>query len=489
MKEKFTKREKSWIMYDWANSVYATIMMAAVYPIYFTGYVNGQGEMGDYWWGIGTSVCMAVMALLAPIVGAVADYRGHKKKLFVAFLVLGLSCTLFSAFTDIWQLMLVGYGLSHIGFSGSNLVYDSFLTDVTTPERMDRVSGYGYAFGYIGGSTIPFLVSIALIQFGSSFGIDGAMAVKISLIITVLWWGGFSIPFIRNIKQRHWVEKPKTGVVKETFKAIGRTAKKIVGYKGVFFFILAYFFYIDGVGTIINMSTSYGETLGLGQVSMILALLVTQIVAFPCSILFSRLSKRYGSLRMLFCAVCVYLVICVVGFVMGMNVELAEGRGKTAALEELGLSTALATQPEELDAALVAADISQETWYEAWHNQPTVDTAIGQSTVLFWVLATMVGTVQGGIQATSRAHYAKIVPPENSGEFFGFFDIFGKFASVLGPALYAFTRGLTDSSAAAILSIILLFAVALVLFAVGGKHMHAAEQAAYTAPAAEASEG
>jgi UMF1 family MFS transporter len=427
-RNKFTKIEKSWIMYDWANSVYATTMMAAIYPIYFVGFVNSQGSPGDTWWGIGASVSMLILAVLAPIVGALADYRGYKKKLFAAFLFLGLAFTLFSALTDVWPLMLLGFVLSRVGFSGSCLIYDSFLTDITTPDRMDRISNYGFAFGYIGGSTIPFILSIALLQAAPVIGITSSAAVKLALVITVLWWGLFSIPFLKNIKQVHYIEKPETGFIKETFAAIGRTAKKIVTLKGVFFFILAYFFYIDGVDTVISMATAYGETLGLDQAGMLLSLLVTQIVAFPCSIWFSLLAKRFTSLRMLLYAVCLYIVICIVGFIMGLGLE---------------------------------------------QNYFGLETATG----LFWTLAVLVGTVQGGIQATSRSHFAKIVPPENSGEFFGFFDIFGKFAAIMGPAFYSLTKTITGSSALAILSIAILFVAALIFFAIGRKPMKEAETA------------
>lgn len=419
-----TKQEKSWVMYDWANSVYATIMMAAVFPIYFTGVTNNQLGLGagDYWWSIATSVSMAIIAVSAPILGAFADYKGYKRRLFIAFLVLGLGFTLFSAIFSQWYLMLIGYGLSHIGFSGSCLIYDSFLTDVTTSERMDTVSSYGFALGYIGGSTIPFLFSIALIQFGGAIGIDGSLAVRISMVIAVVWWGLFSIPFLKNIHQEHWVEKPKNNVVKDTFVSIGHTAKKIYQNKAIFYFILAYFFYIDGVGTVINMSTSYGTTLGLNATGMILALLVTQLVAFPCSILFSRLSQKHGSLTMLTIAVAMYLLICFVGFIMGFGLE------------------------EELF-------------------------SVGVAQGLFWLLAFLVGTVQGGIQAISRSHYGKLVPPKNSGEFFGFFDIFGKFATVLGPALYAITKSITGRSSFSILSIVVLFLAALAILIFRRKDM------------------
>lgn len=419
---KMTKDEKSWVMYDWANSVYATIMMAAVFPIYFTNIANSAGQAGDYWWGIGTSAAMIIVAVLAPIAGALSDFKGFKKKLFIIFLIIGIGFTFLCALSDNWTFLLIGYAISHVGFSGSCLIYDSFLSNVTTPDRMDKVSGYGYAFGYIGGSTIPFLFSIALITFGGNFGIDAMMATKISLVITSVWWALFTIPFFKNVRQRYGLAKPKGGkIIQETFISIGHTAKKIFKDKRIFYFLLAYFFYIDGVGTVMKMSTSYGTTLGLNSTGMILALLVTQLVAFPCSIAFSSLTKRYGSLNMILVAVYIYLLICVVGFVMGFGLE--QGL--------FGLNTAL---------------------------------------VMFWTLAFLVGTVQGGIQAVSRSFFCKLVPPENTGEFFGFFDIFGKFASVLGPFLYSLTKGITGRSSFSILSIILLFIAAILVIRAGKKH-------------------
>jgi len=419
-----SRQERDWVMYDWANSVYATIMMAALFPAYFTGVVNGQLGVGtgDYWWGIGTSIAMAIIAIAAPFVGALADFKGYKKKLFIFFLGVGLVFTLFCALTDNWIGMLIGYSVSHIGFSGSCLVYDSFLPDVTTPDRMDKVSSYGYALGYIGGSTIPFLVAIGLMQVMGAE--NTVLAIKISVVIAVIWWGVFSIPFIKNIKQQHFIEKPKNGIAKQTVKNVVHTAKKLFSDKKIFFFILAYFFYIDGVGTVIKMSTSYGTTLGLDTTGMILALLVTQLVAFPCSILFNRLAKKFGSLHMLTAAVFMYLGICIVGFIMGFGLE--------------------------------------ESWF-----------GLGTGQVLFWVLAFMVGMVQGGIQAISRSHFAKLVTPENAGEYFGFFDIFGRFASVLGPALYATVNALSGRSSYAILSIISLFLIALVIMVVKRKDMGA----------------
>ena len=419
---KLTTQEKSWIMYDWANSVYATIMMAAVFPIYFSNVADGAGQSGDYWWGIGTSVAMIIVAVLAPVVGALSDFIGYRKKLFSLFFAIGVGFTFLSAFSENWVFLLCGYGISHIGFSGSNLIYDSFLSDVTTPDRMDKISGYGFAFGYIGGSTIPFLISIALITFGEKFGIGATLAIRLSVILAAVWWGLFTIPFLMNVNQRYGVEKPKShSAARAAFSSVAHAAINIVQNKRIFYFILAYFFYIDGVGTVINMSTSYGATLGLNTTSMILALLVTQIVAFPCSMLFASLMRKFGSLRVIQAAVCEYLLICIIGFLMGFGLE--EGL--------FG-----------------------------------VDTAI----VLFWILAVMVGTVQGGIQAGSRSYYCQMVPPENSGEYFGFFDIFGKFASVLGPLIYAITKGATGRSSFSILSIVCLFILSLAIMRMGKKH-------------------
>ena len=422
VRKRFTREEKSWIMYDWANSVYATIMMAAVFPIYFTTVANAAGYEGDFWWALGTSAAMIIVAVLAPIVGAIADFAGYRMKMFAIFFVIGVGFTLASAFVGNWMLLLLGYAVSHIGFSGSCLVYDSFLSEVTTPDRMDKISGHGFAWGYIGGSTIPFLISIALIMLHETIGITETLAIRISVALAAVWWGVFTIPFFKNIKQKYSIERPENfAILRAAFSAAWETAKKIVKNKKIMFFIIAYFFYIDGVGTVINMSTAYGTTLGLGTTDMILALLVTQLIAFPCSIWFSSLAQRFGSLNLLRGAVCVYLVICSIGFIMGFGLE--------------------------------------QSWFG-------VETA----TYLFWMLACMVGTVQGGIQAISRSYFCQMIPPENAGEFFGFFDIFGKFAAVLGPVLYATVRGATGSPAFAILSIVALFFIGLIMLGIGNKH-------------------
>lgn len=425
--KRFTKAEKSCIMYDWANSIYATNIMAAIFPIYFAMQAD---ETGNKLYGFAVSAAALVVAVLAPILGAIGDFSGMKKKLFAGFLVLGLVFTAVMAAFEDWRLMLVGFILSRIGFSGSCLFYDSFLTDVTTPERMDRVSSWGYAMGYIGGSTIPFIISIAIMLLMN----QSVLSYKIAIMIVVVWWAVFSIPFLKNVKQQYSVEDAPQALAKEAFRNAWKTFKDILKDKKILFFIIAYFFYIDGVDTIISMATNYGETLGLGAIGMILALLVTQIVAVPFSILFGNLAKKVGAMRMIAIAVCVYFVITILGFFMGFNIEQAE---------------------------LSGGDI---------------DAALKLSSTLFWILATLVGTVQGGIQALSRSYFGQLIPPERSNEYYGFLDIFGKFSCVIGPALYAATYAATGRASLGILSIIVLFFGGMVALFAGRKYMKAEEK-------------
>lgn len=425
--KRFTKAEKSWIMYDWANSIYATNIMAAIFPIYFAMQAN---EIGNKLYGFAVSAAALVVAVLAPILGAIGDFSGMKKKLFAGFLVLGLVFTAVMAAFEDWRLMLVGFIFSRIGFSGSCLFYDSFLTDVTTPERMDRVSSWGYAMGYIGGSTIPFIISIAIMLLMN----QSVLSYKIAILIVVVWWAVFSIPFLKNVKQQYSVEDAPQALAKEAFRNAWKTFKDILKDKKILFFIIAYFFYIDGVDTIISMATNYGETLGLGAIGMILALLVTQIVAVPFSILFGNLAKKVGAMKMIAIAVCVYFVITILGFFMGFNIEQAE---------------------------LSGGDI---------------EAALKLSSTLFWILATLVGTVQGGIQALSRSYFGQLIPPERSNEYYGFLDIFGKFSCVIGPALYAATYAATGRASLGILSIIVLFFGGMVALFAGRKYMKAEEK-------------
>ena len=415
--KKFTKTEKSWIMYDWANSVYATNILAVIFPIYFGAVCQSAGADNLVLWSVGTSISTFVVAVLAPVLGALGDHKGHKKKLFTAFLGVGVAFTLTSALFSEYRMLLLGYVLSHIGFSGSCLFYDSFLTDVTTSERMDRVSSWGYAMGYIGGSTIPFIISIVILFI---MGMENMLAFKLVIVLTSVWWAVFSIPFLKNVHQVHYIEAKKN-LLRSTLSNLLSTAKDILSQKRIFLFILAYFFYIDGVGTIISVSTSYGSKLGLDNISMILALLMTQIVAVPFSILFGRLAERIGAIKALCGAVGIYFFICLVGFYMGFNIEQHQGDQQARNL----------------------------------------------SLILFWAMAFLVGTVQGGIQAISRSHFGKLIPPQRSNEYFGFFDIFGKFAAVIGPLLVAAFTQLTGKDSIGVISLAILFLVGFVLLVFG----------------------
>jgi UMF1 family MFS transporter len=339
---------------------------------------------------------------MAPLLGTLGDYRNVKMKLFRMFFIVGVIATAALSFTGQWLPMLILYAITIIGESGSGLFYDAFLIDVTTEDRMDRVSTYGYAFGYIGGSTIPFIVAIALIMFGKYVGISAILGTKLSFLFTALWWAVFTIPMLKNVKQKYSID-PVPNPIASSFKRLYKTFKNIKQYKHIFLFLIAYFFYIDGVGTIIHMATVYGDSVGIGSTSLMLALLVTQIVAFPFAIIYGKLAKKFGSKIMILIGIFVYMIICILGYNLNTAVE-------------------------------------------------------------FWILAILVATSQGGIQALSRSYFGKMVPKENSNEFFGFYDIFGKFAAIMGPALFGLFSQITGESRYGLLSVIILFIIGGIIF-------------------------
>jgi UMF1 family MFS transporter len=406
MFKNFSLQEKSWIMYDWANSAHSAIITASILPIFFKTVAKGAGldsNIADSYWGYATSAATLILSLVAPILGTLGDYRNMKMKLFRTFFLIGVISTAALSLTGQWFPMLILYAITIIGSSGSGLFYDAFLIDVTTEERMDKVSTYGYAFGYIGGSTIPFIVAIALIMFGKYVGISATLGTQLSFLFTALWWGVFAIPMLKNVKQVYSIDMVPNPI-SSSFKRLYKTFKNIRQYKHIFLFLIAYFFYIDGVGTIIHMATVYGDSVGISSTSLMLALLVTQIVAFPFAIIYGKLAKKFGSKIMIFVGIVIYMIICILGY---------------------NLSTATE----------------------------------------FWILAILVATSQGGIQALSRSYYGKMVPKENSNEFFGFYDIFGKFAAIMGPALYGLFSQITGESRYGVLSVIVLFIIGGIIFA------------------------
>lgn len=401
-----TKQERSWTFYDWANSAYSMTITSTILPIYFKMVAEAGGMSSSNstaLWGYTISLSTLVVSLLAPILGTIADYKGNKKKLFKVFLSLGIVATATLAFipSNTPNLLLLCYGVALIGFAGSNIFYDSFLVDVTTNDRMDKVSSTGFAMGYIG-STIPFIISIAIVMLSEKgiLPIDLNSACKVTFLITCLWWGVFTIPLLKNVNQIYYIE-PEAQPVKKSFLRIISTIKEIKKHKNIFLFLCAYFFYIDGVDTIIGMATSYGRDLGISMISLLLILLLTQFVAFPFTILYGKLAEKFGGKKLIFVGIITYIIICIYAFFL-------------------------------------------------------------KTTFDFWVLAMAVGSAQGGIQSISRSFYAKIIPKENSNEFFGFYNIFGKFAAIMGPFLVAFLTQITGQTKYGILSLLLLFALGII---------------------------
>ena len=400
-KQKLTKTEKSWILYDVANSAFIMILTATI-PIYFRGLATAAGVESTHAtsiWGTSTSIAILILALLSPILGALADYQNMKKKIFVFFLILGLGGGAAFTVASTWITFLVFFIVASIGYSACNILYDAMLIDVTTDERMDFISSIGYATGYIG-SCIPFVIGIVLIL-AKPFGLSTVAATRISFVITMIWWLLLSLPLLKNVKQTYYI-RPKKNVVKHSFRRLWVTFQKLKRNRNLLYFIVGYFFYIDGVYTIISMATTYGGEVGIDSTDMILALLLTQIVAFPCALFSAKLAKRFGTLRMIQSFIIIYCVICVFAY---------------------GLST------------------STE----------------------FWILAVAVGMCQGGIQALSRSHFGKLIPKKDAGEYFGFFDIFGKFADFFGPLILSFCAFVVGNSRIGVLSLIVLFIIGFIL--------------------------
>lgn len=410
MLKQFSPAERGWILYDWANSAFAAIISAIILPNFFTTLTAGNTLAGS-WWGYATSIATLVCAVMAPFMGTLGDYPGWKKRLFTIFALLGMAATAALSLTAQWQVMLVLYIIGTIGFNASNVFYDGFLPDVTTDDRMDKVSTYGYALGYIGGSTIPLLMAMALIMAPGFFHITSTQACQISFLITAIWWLVFTVPMWKNVHQKHAV--PQQGnVVRQTFQRMGSVARRIVKNKPLMRFMLAYFFYIDGVGTIIHMATVFGLNMGLQSTHMIVILMVVQLVAFPCAILYGRIAKRIGVRNTILIGIATYMVVCLVAL----------------ALEPLSRLSML---------ALLGG---------------------------FIVLAALVGTAQGGIQALSRSFFGKLVPADSANEFFGFFDIFGKFSAVVGPALFSVVWTATGQVFLGIVPVLLMFMIGFGLF-------------------------
>lgn len=397
---KLTKQEKSWIMYDCGNSAYSMAITTALLPIYF-GMFKGGNSMDLGYFNSIASICIAI---LSPILGAIADYKDKKKRFFMFFALLGIIFTAALAIVPIgmWQILVFFYILTCIGFAGANIFYDAFLVDITDNERMDKISSSGFAYGYIA-SVIPFGISLAIVYL---IGMDKYLGYQLGFVITALWWGLFTIPMFRNVKQIHYIES-EPNPIKNSFVRLGTTFKNIKQHRIVYIFILAYFMYIDGVGTIIKMCVPYAQSVlgndGFSMFVLLGILLIIQIIAFPCALLYGNLAKRYSAKKMIMVGIITYIIVCIFAFTI---------------------------------------------------------TSINQ----IFILGAMIGSAQGGIQALSRSYYAKIIPKKNSNEFFGFYNVFGKFAAIIGPFIMAFITDVTGNARYSMLGIIPLFVLGLLIF-------------------------
>lgn len=412
---KFTKLEKNWILYDVGNSAF-TMLVSTIIPIYFKNVASTAGVSAadsTAYWGYALSISTVIIAILGPVLGALADTKDYKKSLFSLFMMLGVLGCAALALPVTWIIFLAVFVIGKVGYAGSLIFYDAMLNDVTTDDRMDEVSSQGYAWGYIG-SCIPFTISLLLILFAEKIGISANLATGIAFMITAGWWLLITLPLLKNYKQKYYIEKSGSPIA-DSFKRIGHAIKGIKKQKHIFLFLLAFFFYIDGVYTIIGMATSYGKDVGISDSNLLLALLLTQVVAFPCAIYFGKLAKKVSSDKL--------IKICIVGYM------------------------AITLFALQLD--------------KAWE---------------FWLLAVCVAVFQGPVQALSRSYFSKIIPKEKSSEYFGFYDIFGKSASFMGTTIVGVTTQISGSSKVGVGCIVIMFIIGFLIFKVAIKENTCAER-------------
>ena len=414
-----SKEEKSWILYDWASQGFVMIVMSVIFSMYFQWSAEmalGGGEeaaaQASAYLGLANTIVTVIVGLLAPILGTLSGYKGKKKLIFTFFAYLGIIGTIGLSIVPehLWWLLLVVFAIASIGFSGANKIYDAFLVDVSPKENMNKVSTLGFGFAYVGGA-LPFILSIPFVILASMGAIDMQVvtAYRISFWFASLWWIGFSIPMFKNVKQQIGIDQ-EPQYIRKSFIRVWTTFKDIARHKTVLIFLIAFFLYSDGLGTIIRMAVSFGATIGLSEITLLLVLLVTQFVAFPCAIIYGRMSERYGAKKVIYFGIFTYCVICAI---------------------------ALSMSP---------------------HRDPQF------LTIMFWSLAMLVGTAQGGIQALSRSYFGRIIPKEKSNEYFGFYNIFGRFASILGTTFYFVVVHFTGRPDYGIGVIVVLFIAAAIVF-------------------------
>lgn len=400
---KFSKKEKSWMLYDVGNSAF-TLLITTIMPIYFNALAESGGLTEvEYlaYWGYAASITTLIVAFLGPVCGSVADTKGFKKPIFLATLSIGVTGCIALGLAKEWLIFLIIFVIAKVGYSGSLIFYDAMLADITTEDKMDQVSSLGYAGGYIG-SCIPFILCLILVLGAERFGLTMQTAMTLAFLITAMWWVVMTIPLIKSYKQVHYVER-KPRIVAESFKRLGRTLSTVKKQKKVFLFLLGFFFYIDGVYTIIDMATAYGSALGLDTTGLLIALLVTQIVAFPFAILFGKLAKKYRAENLITICILAYFGIAVFAYFLENQIQ-------------------------------------------------------------FFTLAVLVGMFQGGIQALSRSYFTKIIPANRAGEYFGLMDICGKGAAFLGTAIVSSISQITGDINKGVGAIAVFFVLGMIFF-------------------------
>ena len=407
-KMKLTKLEKAWILYDVGNSAFI-MLVSTIIPIYFNALAANAGiSEVDYlaYWGYAASVATVIVAIIGPVLGTLADTENFKKPIFTITMMVGVFGCIALSFPKSWIVFLAIFVVAKVGCNASLIFYDAMLVDVTTEERMDTVSSHGYAWGYIG-SCVPFVISLVFVLMNESFGISMSTAMAIAFCLNAVWWLVVTIPFLKSYKQKNYVKLPEKPV-QESFARLWSTLKDVRKQKNIFVYLIAYFFFIDGVSTIISMATAYGSSLGLDSTGLLLALLVTQIVAFPCALIFSKLSKKYETDSLI--KVCILAYTCI---------------------------------------GLFAIQLDKQ-----WE---------------FWLLAVCVGMFQGAIQALARSYFAKIIPSEKSGEYFGIYDIFGKSASFMGTTLVGVVAQITGHQNIGVAIIAVMFVIGYIIFCKAAK--------------------
>ncbi len=410
MEEALHKRAiRAWTMYDWANSAFATTIMAAVLPVYFSDVAatNLPNHIATAYWGYTTSIAALLAAIISPILGTLADFSAAKKKFLTIFMAIGVTGTalLYFVQTGDWVLASIFFIIGNVGFAGSLVYYDALLPHVARPDEIDQVSSRGYAMGYIGGGILLAINLVMIMFLPDSLGVDTALMTRLSFVTVAIWWFIFTLPLLIHVKEPP--RKIEAGEefaqpLQATFKRLGKTFREIRRYNQLFLMLITFWVYSNGIGTIITMATIYGKELEFSNITLIGTLLMVQFLAAPFAFLFGWLARKIGTKRGIYLCLSIYSVIAIMGFFL----------------------------------------------YQEWQ---------------FWVLGGLVATVQGGSQALSRSLIGRMMPKSKSAEFYGFFSVFEKFSSIAGPALFGVVAMIMGESRFSIVSLIIFFLVGMFL--------------------------